>query len=120
MYLQQIPTDRENLDDLPILSATFEDENEGEALTTGLMIDNQLELRVGGAFHSVSATSSEAPPLEAWGEGGGEALWARLMKMDHAKGCLYELKLSGHRMGFPDFARADPACTQQTENFCKM
>lgn len=120
LYLQEIPKDRDNLEGLPIHQATYTDETDSESLTTGLLLDNQLELRVGGAFHSVSAAGSNAPPMETWGDGGAEEIWNRLIKMEHAKGCLYELKISGHRLGFPDFAKADPACLQQTEDFCKM
>ncbi|VUZ56348.1 unnamed protein product [Hymenolepis diminuta] len=120
LYLQEIPKDRDNLEGLPIHQATYTDETDSESLTTGLLLDNQLELRVGGAFHSVSAAGSNAPPMETWGDDGAEEIWNRLIKMEHAKGCLYELKISGHRLGFPDFAKADPACLQQTEDFCKI
>lgn len=120
LYLQEVPKDRETLDGLPTRLETYIEENDGESLPTGLLLDNQLELRVGGAFHSTSTSELNAPPLESWGEGGAEEMWRRLMKMEHAKGCLYELKIAGHRLGFPDFAKADPACLQQTEDFCKI
>lgn len=120
LYLQEVPKDRESLDGLPVRLKTFMEENGRESFPTGLLLDNQLELRVGGAFHSVSTSVLNVPPLESWGEGGAEELWARLVQMEHAKGCLYELKIAGHRLGFPDFAKADPACLQQTEDFCKM
>lgn len=120
LYLQEIPKDRDSLEGLPIAKATYADENDADSPITGLLLDNQLELRVGGALHSVSAGSSSTPPMETWGDGGAEEMWNRLVKMDHAKGCLYELKISGHRLGFPDFAKADPQCVQETEDFCKM
>lgn len=120
LYLQEIPKDHDTLKGLPIRHETFTDVTDGESLTTGLLLDNQLELRVGGAYHSSSAAGSGTPPVETWGEGGAEEMWTRLIKMEHAKGCLYELKISGHRLGFPDFAKADPACVQQTDDFCKM
>ncbi|VDM31174.1 unnamed protein product [Hydatigera taeniaeformis] len=120
LYLQEVPKDRETLDGLPTLSKTFLEDNNGETLPTGLLLDNQLELRVGGAFHTINTSESNVAPMESWGDGGAEEMWARLIKMEHAKGCLYELKIAGHRLGFPDFAKADPACFQQKEDFCKI
>uniref|UniRef100_A0A5K3FHX5 Laminin subunit alpha-1 n=1 Tax=Mesocestoides corti TaxID=53468 RepID=A0A5K3FHX5_MESCO len=119
LYLQQVPEGAESLVGLPIQSVTFTDDQSDSSISS-LLIDNQLEVRVGGPFHDPHSADSNAPLMESWGDGGAEEMWSRLQKMDHAKGCLYDLKLSGHRLGFPDFAKADRACTQQTEDFCKI
>lgn len=113
-YLQQIPEGADSLNNIPIQREIYEDDQ--SLISSQLMVDNQLEIRVGGPFY----LTSTGPLMESWGDNGAEQLWSRLQKMDRAKGCLYNLRLSGHMMGFPDFAKADPSCAKQTNDVCKM
>nr|VZI50826.1 unnamed protein product [Spirometra erinaceieuropaei] len=116
MYLQEIPEGVSSLQGLAIQRATFVDKS--STAISDLTIDNLLELRVGGP--ASQDMGADEPPMEAWGENGAEELWAKVQHMGNSLGCLFNLRLSGHMIGFPDLANASRSCAPKGKDLCKI
>ncbi|BHF81500.1 hypothetical protein SprV_0802463000 [Sparganum proliferum] len=116
MYLQEIPEGVSSLQGLTIQRATFVDKS--STAISDLTIDNLLELRVGGP--ASQDMGADEPPMEAWGDNGAEELWAKVQHMGNSLGCLFNLRLSGHMIGFPDLANASRSCAPKGKDLCKI
>ncbi|VDN11352.1 unnamed protein product, partial [Dibothriocephalus latus] len=58
--------------------------------------------------------------MEAWGDNGAEELWGKVQHMGNSLGCLFNLRLSGHMIGFPDLADASRSCAPKEKDLCKI
>ncbi len=117
MYLQSVPEGESSLSAVPIKTETYRAQRPESSAP--LMVDNQMEIRLGGPYNPDAASGSgDAPLMETWGDNGAELLWLKLQKMGFASGCLVNLRLSGQLMGFPDFAAA--SCGERNDKVCKM
>ncbi|KAH8857570.1 Laminin subunit alpha-1 [Schistosoma japonicum] len=81
-----------------------------------LIMDRQMELRIGGVIQSSSRLSNP----EAWGDNGAEEFWSRLMSMESIKFCMFNLRLSGVPISIVNFADANPECSKPKEYQCQL
>ncbi|CAH8598195.1 unnamed protein product [Heterobilharzia americana] len=81
-----------------------------------LIMDRQMELRIGGVIQSSSRLSNP----EAWGDNGAELFWSRLMSMESVKFCMFNLRLSGLPISVVNFADANPECSKPKEYQCQL
>lgn len=83
---------------------------------SGLMLDRQMELRIGGVIQS--GTRLVNP--ESWGDNAAETFWSRLLSMSSTELCIFNLRLGGTRMSIVDFATATPSCLRPKRLRCQM
>ncbi|KAA3676394.1 uncharacterized protein DEA37_0012989, partial [Paragonimus westermani] len=81
-----------------------------------LMIDRQMEIRVGGALQPGSRLVNP----EAWGVNGAETLWSRLLSMDATQFCMFNLRVGGVAMSVVDLATASSSCKQPSRLDCQL
>ncbi|CAH8616947.1 unnamed protein product [Schistosoma rodhaini] len=81
-----------------------------------LIMDRQMELRIGGVMQSSSRLSNP----EAWGDNGAEEFWSRLMSMESIKFCMFNLRLSGTPISIANFADANLECSKPKEYQCQL
>lgn len=81
-----------------------------------LIMDRQMELRIGGVMQPSSRLSNP----EAWGDNGAEEFWSRLMSMESIKFCMFNLRLSGTPISIANFADANPECSKPKEYQCQL
>ncbi|KAF7256821.1 hypothetical protein EG68_05074, partial [Paragonimus skrjabini miyazakii] len=81
-----------------------------------LMLDRQMEIRVGGALQPGSRLVNP----EAWGVNGAETLWSRLLSMDATQFCIFNLRVGGVAMSIVDLATASPSCKQPSRLDCQL
>lgn len=81
-----------------------------------LIMDRQMELRIGGIIQSSSRLSNP----EAWGDNGAEIFWSRIMSMESVKFCMFNLRLSSLPISIVNFADANPECSKPREYQCHL
>ncbi|KER20855.1 hypothetical protein T265_10681 [Opisthorchis viverrini] len=83
---------------------------------SALMLDRQMEIRIGGANPSQSRLLNP----EAWGDNGAEVFWTRLLSLDSTQFCIFNLRIGATAVGLVDLAAASSGCQQPSRMVCQI
>lgn len=87
------------------------------SLEAALMLDRQLELRIGGAFMDGKGAGTS----ESWGADGAEELWDRISTLSQELSmCIFNIRLGGSRMSLVDLAGASTKCKRPEKIKCRV
>lgn len=100
----------------PMIVRTFKSDVSKMYPEGRLILDDQMEIRIGG----ITQSGSRLVNPEAWGDNGAEQFWTKLMIMDTISFCIFNLKLAGKRTSIVNFAHANSECTKPKDIKCQL